>query len=281
MLPGLLKKYASLLLLAPAILLLSVMFIWPVLQLIGESVRGVDGPWTHYSRLVEISTYYRIMLRTLLVSLGTALICFTIGYPLAYKLTISGPGIKALILVCIFVPFWTNLLVRSYGWIIILNPQGLINSTLLNLGLISTPLELVYNTTGVLIGMTQIMLPYMVLPLYAVMSRIDPSINNAARSLGARPLAAFARVYFPLTLPGAMAGTLLVFTISLGFFVIPAILGGTSGLLLAQLIEFNINRVLNWGMAAALSTSLLVVTLVLYWASDRWFKLGAIWGLER
>lgn len=281
MLLGIRTKSASLPLLAPAFLLLAGLFIWPVLQLIGESVRSPDGPWVHYARLVEISTYYRVMLRTLFISLGTALICFLVGYPLAYKLTIASPGTKALILVCIFVPFWTNLLVRSYGWIIILNPQGLLNSTLLSLGLIPAPLNLVYNTTGVLIGMCQIMLPYMILPLYAVMSRIDPSITSAARSLGARPLAAFLRVYFPLTLPGAMAGTLLVFTISLGFFVIPAILGGTSGLMLAQLIEFNINHVLNWGMAAALSTSLLAVTLVLYWASDRWFKLGSIWGIER
>jgi putative spermidine/putrescine transport system permease protein len=157
----------------------------------------------------------------------------------------------------------------------------MINEALMALGLIATPLELVYNTTGVLVGMSQIMLPYMILPLYAVMTRLDPRTTQAARSLGAGPVTTFLKVYFPLTLPGVMAGTLLVFTISLGFFVVPALLGGARGLVLAQLIEFNINGALNWGMASALSTALLVTTLVLYWIGDRFFNLGAIWGMQR
>jgi putative spermidine/putrescine transport system permease protein len=147
--------------------------------------------------------------------------------------------------------------------------------------LIDMPLELVYNATGVIIGMTQIMLPYMILPLYAVMTRLDRRVLHAARSLGAGPVRAFVRVYVPMTLPGAMAGLLLVFALSLGFFVIPALLGGARGLVLAQLIEFNINGALNWGMASALSAALLATTLLLYWIGDRFFSLGAIWGLQR
>ena len=223
----------------------------------------------------------QILLRTLMFSAATAAICLVAGYPVAYRLTTASPLGKAAILVCVLLPFWTNLLVRSYGWILILNPKGIVNSALIEAGVINNPLELVYNATGVLIGMSQIMLPYMILPVYAVMTRLDPRVIHASRSLGAGPTLTFLKVYFPLTLPGVMAGVVLVFTISLGFFVLPALLGGARGLVLAQLIEFNINGALNWGMASALSTSLLAVTLLLYAIGDRWFNLGAIWGLQR
>jgi putative spermidine/putrescine transport system permease protein len=156
-----------------------------------------------------------------------------------------------------------------------------LNETLLALGIISKPLELIYNAQGVLIGMTQIMLPYMILPLYAVMTRLDRRLPDAARSLGAGPFTTFGKVYLPLTMPGVMAGLLLVFTICLGFFVIPALLGGAKGLMIAQLIEFNINGSLNWGLASALSVTLLATTLAIFWVGDRWFNLGAIWGIER
>ncbi|MGE3147668.1 MAG: ABC transporter permease, partial [Pseudorhodoplanes sp.] len=222
-----------------------------------------------------------ILWRTLLFSAATAVICFIIGYPVAYKLATGRPLEKAVILVCVLVPFWTNVLVRTYGWILVLNPKGLINTALLNLGLISSPLALVHNTTGVLIGMTHVMLPFMILPLFAMMVRLDAGLLNASRSLGAGPFRTFLEIYLPLTMPGAMAGLLLVFMISLGFFVVPAVLGGAQGQVVAQLIEFNINTSLNWGMASALSTTLLVVTLLLYWIGDRFFNLGAIWGLQR
>lgn len=275
------RRVMPLLLMAPAFLLMAGLFLLPVVSLVARSFESPDGLWSNYVRLVETPLYYQVLLRTLVISGATAFICLLLGYPIAYQLTRSGTFVKGLILISVLIPFWTNLLVRSYGWIVILNPQGVLNSLLLNAGIISTPLNLVYNTTGVLIGMTQIMLPYMILPLYAVMSRLDPQITNAARSLGAAPRTAFVKIYFPMTLPGVMAGTLLVFTISLGFFIVPALLGGARGLMLAQMIEFNINRALNWGMAATLSVTLLGVTLLLYWVGDRWFKLGTIWGVER
>lgn len=275
------RGLATLALLAPAIVLLAAVLMWPVLELVSRSFRDPSGPFVFYIRLIEVSIYLEVLVRTLLISAATALICLLVGYPVAYKLATAKPLGKAAILACILLPFWTNLLVRSYGWILILNPQGIINTALLDLGLISSPLEIVYNLLGVLIGMSQIMLPYLILPLYAVMTKLDPQLANAARTLGAGPLKTFINVYFPLTLPGVMAGVLLVFTISLGFFVIPAILGGARGLLLAQMIEFNVNTSLNWGMASALSTSLLAATLVLYLISERWLNLGAIWGLHR
>ncbi|MER2536470.1 MAG: ABC transporter permease [Rhizobiaceae bacterium] len=225
--------------------------------------------------------YLRVLARTLLFSVATSLVCLVLGYPVAYALARARPLARAIILVCILLPFWTNLLVRTYGWILILNPQGIVNTVLLQLGIISAPLDIVYNFLGALIGMSQIMLPYLILPVYSVMVKLDPQLANAARTLGAGPVRTFVSIYFPLTLPGVMAGLLLVFTISLGFFVIPAILGGSGGLLLAQLIEFNVNTSLNWGMASALSTTLLAATLLLYMIGDRWLNLGAIWGLRR
>lgn len=257
---------------------LVVFFLYPLGSLIRLSV--FDGGWTlrHYERILEVPAYLRVLHRTLWMGAVTAAICLVLGYPLAYRLAAASPRGKAILLVCILIPFWTNLLVRAFGWMVMLHPSGLINAGLMAFGLIETPLALVHNTTGALIGMTQIMLPYMVLPIAAVMMRMDPSLIAAARSLGAGPIDTFLRVYLPLTLPGVMAGTLLVFTISLGFFVIPALLGGTRDVFLAQLVEFNINTVLNWGLAAALSTTLLAATFALYLIAHRWFGIDALWG---
>lgn len=273
-----LRRHGPEFLVLPGFLLVAALFAWPVAQLVVTSFSDKAGAFVHYGRIFTEPVYLWVLGRTLFLSAATAVLCAILGYPLAYQLTRSGPVGKALILLCILIPFWTNLLVRSYGWIILLNPQGIINGLLRQTGLIEGSVPLVYNTAGVLIGMTQIMLPYMVLPLAAVMSRIDPSIMNAGRSLGASPIAAFRRIYLPLTLPGVLAGSLLVFMISLGFFVIPALLGGPRNLLLAQLIEFNINHTLNWPFAAALSTVLLVATIALYWIGNHFFDLGKLWG---
>lgn len=274
------RRHGSELLILPGFVLVAALFVWPVGQLIATSFSDGAGPFVHYRRIFTETIYLRVVIRTLMLSAETAFLSVLLGYPLAYQLNRAGPVGKALILLCILIPFWTNLLVRTYGWIILLNPQGVINGLLRQAGLIEGSVPLVYNTTGVLIGMTQIMLPYMVLPLAAVMSRIDPSLVRAARSLGASPFAAFLKVYVPLTLPGVLGGCLLVFMISLGFFVVPAILGGPRDILLAQLIEFNINSTLNWPFAAALSTVLLVATVSLYWIGDRFFGLGRLWGAE-
>ena len=272
---------ATFALLAPAIMLLAAVLIWPVLELASRSFRDPGGPFVLYARVIEVSTYLQVLLRTVAFAIATAVICLALAYPVAFKLVTARPLTKALILACVLLPFWTNLLVRSYGWILILNPRGILNTGLMQIGVTSSPLDLVYNATGVLVGMSHIMLPFAILPLYAVMTRLDPQLANAARTLGAGPLHTFLKVYFPMTLPGVMAGVMLVFTISLGFFVVPAILGGPRGLLLAQLIEFNINTSLNWGMAATLSTLLLSATLLLYAIADRWLNLGSIWGLNR
>jgi putative spermidine/putrescine transport system permease protein len=269
------------LLLAPTLVFLIAVFFYPLGALIALSVADKGTWYEDYSRLFEGSLYARVLYRTIWVSGATTVICLLVGFPLARLLDSAGPRGKAFLLAIILLPFWSNFLVRTYGWMIILNPKGLINRFLMDLGLIADPLPLVYNLTGVLIGMVQIMLPYMVLPIAAVMARIDRQLPSAARSLGAGPVRAFLLVYFPMTLPGVVAGALLVFTISLGFFVIPAVLGGPRELLVAQLIEFNVNTLLDWGFAGALSTALLGVTCVIYAVAERWFGLGALWGSVR
>jgi ABC-type spermidine/putrescine transport system permease subunit I len=273
-------RHGPTLLILPSALLMVGLLVLPVGQLIARSFSDPDGPLVHYQRILSEPAYLGVVSRTLTLSAETAIACLALGYPLAYHMNKARPLIRVLILLCILIPFWTNLLVRSYGWIVLLNPQGIINSLLRHLGLIEGAVSLVYNSTGVLIGMTQIMLPYMVLPLAAVMSRVGPSIMKAARSLGAPPLEAFAKVYLPLTLPGALGGCVLVFMISLGFFVVPAMLGGPRDILLAQLIEFNINQALNWPFAGALATVLLLSTLVLYGLGDRFLGLRRLWSVE-
>lgn len=265
----------------PAAAFVGVFLLYPLAALIGTSFGGSSGAFMQYRRLVATPVYGLVLQRTLVTAGSTALICALLAYPIAWQLAHARPRVRAVLLAVVLLPFWTNLLVRSYGWMILLNPKGVLNNILIGSGMASEPLQLVYNQTGVLIGMVQIMLPYMILPLAAVMSRIDPAAVRAARSLGAGPVDAFLRVYLPQTMPGLMAGLLLVFTISLGFFVIPAILGGPRELMVAQLIEFNINSTLNWPFAAALSTALLAVTLLLYAIGHRWFGLGTIWGDAR
>jgi len=263
--------------LLPALILLVLLLVAPAAMLIGESFANPDGAFADYAHVLGSATYLRIIGRTLLISAETAVLCALLGYPLAWKLTYGGKLIRGTILLALLIPFWTNLLVRSTGWMVLLNPEGVVNAMLLRAGLIETPLKLIYNQGGVLAGMTQIMLPYMVLPLAAIMGRLDPMLLTAARSMGAGPLAAFRRVILPLTRPGLLAGMVLVFASSLGFYVIPALLGGPRDMVLAQLIEFNINQTLNWGLASSLSAILLVATLSLYLLGDRFLGLSTFW----
>jgi len=273
-------RIATAALLAPGLVVLGAFFVFPIISLLWQSLTANGGAFVNYGRFLSQPVYFQVLQRTIIMSAATAGICLLLGYPVAYRLAHAGPRGRAILLAFILIPFWTNLLVRAYGWLVLLNPRGIISRYLLDLGIVQEPLALVHNSTGALIGMVQIMLPYMILPLAATMARVDPALVRAGRSLGASPLAVFTSVYFPLTRPGVMAGLVLVFTISLGFFVIPAILGGTRDIFLAQLIEFNISQALNWGFAGALSVLLVVTTMLLFWIGDRWFGLRAVWGVR-
>lgn len=213
--------------------------------------------------------YVQLYSRTLGMALAITLLCIALGYPLAYYLSRAPKRVAGLLLAMVLLPFWTSLLARTTAWIALLQPHGIVNSVLLWLGLITQPLELLYTGVATVIVMTHILLPFMVLPLYSVMRGIDPSYQRAAQSLGSTPWSAFWRVFLPLSMPGLSAGALLVFIISIGYYIIPALVGGTDGQLISNIIAFHMQRSNNWGLAAALGTLLLIVIVILYWVYDK------------
>lgn len=191
-------------------------------------------------------------------------ICLLLAYPLAYLLANLPTRKSNLLMILVLLPFWTSILVRVAAWIVLLQSGGLINGALLKLGLIDQPLQLVFNRTGVYIAMVHIMLPFMILPIYSVMKGISPSYMRAAISLGCHPFASFWRVYFPQTVAGVGAGCLLVFILSIGYYITPALLGSPNDQMVSYFVAFYTNSTINWGMATALGGLLLLATLVLY-----------------
>lgn len=248
----------------PALLLVLVTFVLPIGWLFGLSLFDAEGQWTteNYSRLLQ-PIYTLAFSQTFSVSFIVTAICVVIGYPYAYCM-VHGPRLLAnLAMALLLVSLWTSLLVRTYAWLVILQRRGLVNEMLLGLGLVDTPLALVHNLTGTVIGMTHIMLPYMILPLYAAMKSINPIYQQAAATFGASPARAFRDVFLPLSLPGLTAGATLVFVLSLGFYVTPALLGGGKVQMLSMRIESDVSMYANWGAASSLGVILLLATLAL------------------
>nr|MBF0682300.1 ABC transporter permease [Pseudomonas sp.] len=224
----------------------------------------------------DTEIYRQLYAKTLKMALTITVLCALLGYPLAYYLA-SLPSNRAnLLLVLVLLPFWTSLLVRTTAWIALLQTNGVINGFLQAVGLIAAPFEMLYTAFATVLAMTHILLPFMILPLYSVMRGIDPSYLRAALSLGARPLPAFARIYFPMTLPGLSAGALLVFIISVGYYITPALVGGTDGQMISNIIAFHMQSSNNWELAAALGSLLLALILLLYWVYDRFVGAGSI-----
>jgi ABC-type spermidine/putrescine transport system permease subunit I len=189
------------------------------------------------------------------------------------------PGrIAGLLLIAVLLPFWSSLLVRTFAWQVILRDTGILNSFLMDLGLTREPLPLVRTTTGVIIGMSHILLPFMVLPIWAVLRRIDPEFSRAAANLGASPATAFRRVVLPLSLPGVLAGCLLVFVLALGFYITPALLGGPRDQMISQLIVEQVQRTLDWGFAAAMSVLLMAFTLAILFVASRAVRVQDVFG---
>ncbi|NWA28159.1 ABC transporter permease [Pseudomonas gingeri] len=213
--------------------------------------------------------YVDVLLKTLGVALGITLLCMLLGYPLAYMLATLSSKTSNLLMVMVLLPFWTSLLVRTSAWIVILQSSGVLNSTLSSLGLIGQPLELMYNLAGTVIAMTHILLPFMVLPLYSVMKSIDNTYIRAAHSMGASSFRTFVQVYFPLSLPGLSAGGILVFILATGYYITPALVGGRTGQVISNFIAYHMQTSLNWGLACAIASILLLIVLVLYWIYDR------------
>lgn len=224
--------------------------------------RGPDGS---IERMAEDQRVFgRVLLRTFEISAVVTLFCLLLGYPPAYWLSTLPARRANLLMILVLVPFWTSILVRIAAWVVLLQREGLVNSALMGLSLTNEPLALLFNRTGVVVAMVHILLPFMILPVYSVMKSVPPTYLRAAVSLGSPPLAAFFRVYVPQTLPGVGAGGLLVFILSIGYYVTPALLGGASDQMLSYYIAQYTNVDVNWGMACALGAILLAATLVLY-----------------
>lgn len=224
--------------------------------------RGADGSVERMP--AEQQVFGRILLRTFEISAVVTVFCLLLGYPLAYWLSTLPARRANLLMILVLVPFWTSILVRVAAWIVLLQREGLVNSALMGLSLTNEPLTLLFNRTGVVVAMVHILLPFMILPVYSVMKSVPPTYLRAAVSLGSPPLAAFFRVYVPQTLPGVGAGGLLVFILSIGYYVTPALLGGAGDQMLSYYIAQYTNVDVNWGMACALGAILLAATLVLY-----------------
>ncbi|MDF2617950.1 MAG: transporter permease [Xanthobacteraceae bacterium] len=243
----------------PPILYITLLFLLPVLIFLGGAF---DDTPRHLVRSVSDPLYQRVLIDTLMLGLYVTGICFILGYPLAYALSVMPPRWALVGFAFLLLPFWTSLLVRTYAWMVLLGRNGVINNLLMGLGLIDTPVSFLNNMSGVLIGMVHVLLPYMVFPLFDVMKRVDGSLLSAAEGLGAPGWKIFLRVYLPLTLPGILAGSVLVFVLSIGFYITPALLGGGRVATMALMIERQVREFLDWDFAAALSLVLLICTLL-------------------
>jgi len=215
--------------------------------------------------------YVPLFVRTLFLSAVIGILCLLLGFPIAHLLATLPLRYSNLLMIFVLLPFWTSLLVRTTSWMVLLQSQGVVNDFLVAIGVVGDDgrIQMMYNQIGTVVAMTHILLPFMVLPLYSVMKTIPPSFVRAARSLGANPFTAFWRVYFPLTVPGIGAGSLLVFILAIGYYITPALVGGASGQLISNLIAFHMLKSLNWSLAAALAALLLFGVILLYWLYDR------------
>lgn len=248
----------------PALILVTLFFVVPVVALLLRSVTEPTPGLQNYAILFGDGTYARVFFNTFLVASIVTAVTVMVAFPVAWTLAIMPPALGSIVFGIIILSMWTNLLTRTYAWMVLLQRTGVINRTLMDIGLISEPLPLINNLTGVTIGMVYIMLPFMILPLVGTLRAIDPMTLRAAALCGASPLDAFRRILLPLSLPGIAAGGLMVFVMSLGYFVTPTLLGGTSNMMLAGMIAQMIQSLLNWGLGSAAAFILLVVTMALY-----------------
>lgn len=255
------------LLLLPVIGFMAFFFGYPIVLMIARSFTdfpdGAGLGLDNYIWLFGDATNIRVFIRTLFSAGLVTLVCLLIGYPYAYLLTVASRKWRAVLLIMVLVPFWTSFMVRNYAWLILLQRQGVVNDLLERIGV--GRLDLIGNLSGVMVGMTHIMLPFLILPLFANLQKIDRTLLAAAQSLGASPLMAFIKVYFPLSMPGVIAGSLIVYVLALGFYITPALLGSPQNSMISQLIATQASTLLAWGRAGAMGTVLLLITLVLVW----------------
>lgn len=258
----------------PAFLLLA--YFLPMLGILSWSFTDPVPGLQNYARVAEDPTIHLLFWRTLRICLLTAAISVLIAYLLAYHWVLGPPRRQRLIEMAILVPFWISVLVRAFGWLILLRPKGLINENLIALGVITEPLAMVRNEIGVIIGMVHFMVPLAVFPIASVMRQIDPRVVQAARGLGARPIRRFLEVFLPLSMPGVIGALFIVAVFSLGFFITPAILGGGRVVMVAENVFVRMLQTANWGLGSALAAVLLALVVGLIWLLSRVVRLDRL-----
>lgn len=268
------STFASLLLITPLLLVMTLGFVYPVGRMLLSSLYGPDFTFIHFERVFAEPLYTRILWRTFRIALLVAIFGLLIGYPIAYMMARLRSNWAVIVAVCVLIPLWTSVLVRSYAWIVLLQRNGVVNSLLVGSGITDQPLRMLYTEGVVLFAMTHVLLPFMILPLYTAIKSIPDDLPRAALNLGASPVSVFAHVIFPLSLPGVFAGSLLTFILALGFYVTPALVGGPQTMMMATLIGQQATVLLNWPFASALATVLLIVTLLIAFGFRRLLALN-------
>jgi ABC-type spermidine/putrescine transport system permease subunit I len=267
-------------LIAPLAAFFLVFFLIPFFYIFYRSLWDPSFTLKHYIHIIQEPLYLRVIFNTIKLAFVATVVCLILGYPFAFLLATTSEKTSNRLLAIVLIPFWISLLVRTYSWIIILGRKGLINSILLKIGIIDEPLTLLYTMKGVIIGMTHILLPYMIISLFSVMRGIDLELLKAARNLGANSFNAFIRIFFPLSLPGVTGGSLMVFVMGLGFFVTPALLGGPKDVVISVLIENQVTFILNWGFAFAVAIVLCVIALAMVYFYNRYMGILKVVGGE-
>ncbi len=255
----------------PAVVFIFLLFNVPLVWMLGWSFSPLDDPFVNYELLFTRSVYMRVLGNTFYIALLTTVMCCLLAYPLCYWMWRLAGRWRLLVLGMVIMTFWVSILVRTYAWIVILGNDGVVNRMLLAAGMTDAPVSFLYNQLGVIIGTTNVLLPFLILPLFAAMMRLDYRLLQAAASLGASRWTVFWRIFFPLTLTALAAGAVLVFILTLGFFITPAILGGGRVPMIANMMDLLVNRLPRWELAAAISTVLLAVTLALF-AAYQWLN---------
>nr|WP_232474586.1 ABC transporter permease [Roseomonas rubea] len=255
-----------------------VFYIAPIVQVLAISVTEPEPGLGNYERLFTSGAVQRVILTTLRICVITTALALLLGYAIAYAITLATPQAQGWWILAVLVPLWISVLVRAFAWVTLLRRQGLVNNTLMEAGLITEPLPLVWNEFGIVVGMVHYMVPFAVLPMLASMKEIDPRLLAAARGLGASRGAVFRRVFLPLSLPGVIAAGVLVFIFSLGFYITPAILGGGKTLMVAEWIGLQILDLIRWGLGTMMATMLVVAILVTPAIFSRIVDLRRIFG---
>jgi len=268
----------ALLLLLPCLAWIGFFFLVPLMLMCWRSITSEGYSLETYSTLFTSPLYTKVMVTTVKTACITTVCALVLAYPLAYALTISGRKLRGLILVFVLIPYWVDIIVRSFSWLILLGDNGMVNKALIGFGLIGTPLQLLYNPFSVLLAMVQILLPLTTVTLFGAMLRIDRTFVAAAKIHGASPWQAFRTVFFPLSLPGVYGAGLLVFVLALGFYVTPALLGSPRETMIAQTIMVDASQLLDWPQASAAGAVLLLITLSIAAIYNRYFSLERLWG---